>query len=249
MTASILILGGTSGIGVALARRFAARGARLVLAGRREHALQDQAVDLRVRGAAGVTVQGYDAAEVASLPGLFERALADLDGELDGVVLAHGVLIDGPSEPLDLDEIRRVVDVNFTSAVALLELAAAYFEPRGRGWIVGVSSVAGDRGRQSNYWYGSTKAGLTALLSGLRNRLAPAGVHVLTVEPGFVDTPMLQGRPGATSPLVASPDRVAGDILRALDRRRDVLYTPWFWRWIMAGVGAIPEPWFKRMRL
>src|SRR6516164_9862855 len=129
-----------------------------------------------------------------------------------------------------MNVLRQSLDVNFLSAAELLEIAAAYFEPRRSGFIAAISSVAGDRGRQSNYTYGAAKAGLTAYLQGLRNRLWRAGVHVLTVNPGFVDTPMTRGRINPNSLLVATPERVARDIDRALRRRRDVLYTPWFWR-------------------
>jgi short-subunit dehydrogenase len=142
-----------------------------------------------------------------------------------------------------------MIDVNYTSAVSLLGLAAAHFASKKTGCICAVSSVAGDRGRQSNFLYGSTKAALTAHLQGLRNRLFRAGVAVVTIKPGFVDTAMTWGLVNPASPLVASPKRVARDMARAIERRANVVYSPWFWRWIMAIIRAIPEPLFKRMKL
>ena len=133
--------------------------------------------------------------------------------------------------------------------MALLAPLANYLESRRRGYLAAISSVAGDRGRQSNYTYGAAKAGLTAYLQGLRNRLYRSGVHVLTIKPGFVDTRMTQGRVNPNSPLVASAARVARDIDRAIRRRRNVIYTPWFWRPIMLAVRALPEFLFKRLKL
>ncbi len=141
------------------------------------------------------------------------------------------------------------MEINLTSAVVLLSLFANYLEDRRSGYLAVISSVAGDRGRQSNYTYGAAKAGLTAYLQGLRNRLYRSGVHVLTVKPGFVDTPMTHGRVNPDSPLVASPARVARDIDWAIRRRRNVIYTPWFWRPIMLAVRLVPEFVFKRLRL
>ena len=145
--------------------------------------------------------------------------------------------------------IETLFRINLVSAAVILEQAADYFGRRGAGVIVALSSVAGDRGRQSNYLYGASKAGLTALLSGLRNRLHAKGVAVVTVKPGFVDTPMLYGRPLPASFLVASPDRVAADIVTAIERHRDVVYTPWYWRGIMAAIRLLPETLFKRLRM
>ncbi len=128
-------------------------------------------------------------------------------------------------------------------------MIADQLEGSGGGWIAVISSVAGDRGRQSNYVYGSAKGALSIYLQGLRNRLSRHGVHVLTIKPGYVDTPMIRGQAAAGSRLVATPERVAADIHRAIRRRRDVLYTPWFWRPIMLVVRSVPERIFKRLRL
>jgi short-subunit dehydrogenase len=158
-------------------------------------------------------------------------------------------MFDQAEAQADVQRIRRTYDVNLTSAASVLEPIAAHMAERGTGWIAAVSSVAGDRGRQSNYLYGSAKAGLTAYLQGLRNRVHHHGVDVLTIKPGFVDTPMTHGLLDPDSPLVASPDRVAKDIDRAIRRRRSKVYTPWFWRGIMAIIRNIPEAIFKRLKL
>jgi short-subunit dehydrogenase len=140
-----------------------------------------------------------------------------------------------------------MLDSNFTAAVSVLNLAADYFAARRGGFLCVLSSVAGDRGRQSNYLYGAAKGGLTVYLQGLRNRLSRSGVQVTTVKPGFVDTPMTYGKPGLF--LTATPERAARGILRAIRRRKDEVYVPGFWRWIMEIVRTVPECVFKRMKL
>jgi decaprenylphospho-beta-D-erythro-pentofuranosid-2-ulose 2-reductase len=139
------------------------------------------------------------------------------------------------------------MNANLTEAAMILEQFAAHFEARGSGFIVGVASVAGDRGRQSNYIYGASKAGFAAYLQGLRARMTKSGVRVLTVKPGFVDTKMTFGLPGLF--LVASPESVGRTIHRAVLRERDVIYVPWFWRWILLIIRLIPERVFKRLSL
>jgi len=148
----------------------------------------------------------------------------------------------------DDGELLRILNTNYTAAAVALNDLARYLAGRGApGGIIGIGSVAGDRGRRSNYVYGAAKGALALYLQGLRNRLADRGVHVLTVKPGFVDTPMTAGLQGLF--LVAPPARVARDIVRAYQRRRDVVYTPWFWRYIMLLIRAIPESRFKHLRL
>jgi decaprenylphospho-beta-D-erythro-pentofuranosid-2-ulose 2-reductase len=146
-----------------------------------------------------------------------------------------------------LNEARRILDTNFTGSALALNILANHFEQKRRGFICGISSVAGDRGRQSNYLYGSAKGGLTIYLQGLRNRLYHSGVHVITVKPGFVDTRMVFGK--AKLPLVATPQAVARDIYLAVKKRKNVVYVPWFWRYIMSMVGSIPEGLFKRLKM
>lgn len=249
LTESVLVLGATSGIARALALRLAGRGCRLVLAGRNRDELDRQAADLRLRHGVPVAVELFDALDFASHSSFFDRCVAACDGRLDGVVLCHGHLADQKQTETDFDAARRTIDINFTSAVSLLSLAANHFERQRSGFIAAISSVAGDRGRQSNYSYGAAKAGLSAYLQGLRNRLHRSGVTVLTIKPGFVDTAMTQGIVNPNSPLLVSPERVARDIDQAIRRRQDVLYTPWFWSPILRFIRAIPECVFKRMKL
>lgn len=245
MSERVLVLGATSGIARALCRVLAARGCTLVLAGRDTEELSRISRDLDVRYGATAEIARFDALEFDT-----HRKLTDkLAPTLDGVVLAYGYMTEQAETQQSFDEARRTIDVNFTSAVSVLEPIAAAFETRGSGWIAVISSVAGDRGRQSNYTYGASKAGLTAYVAGLRNRLCKAGVHVLTVKPGFVDTSMTQGKVDPNSPLMASPERVATEIDAAIRARTDVLYTPWFWRGVMGAIKSIPEALFKRLKL
>jgi short-subunit dehydrogenase len=251
---NILVVGATSGIARQLLRRLAAGEAGggatpgLILAGREIDELNRLSADLSARYGCPVATRRYDAADLDAAPAFFADAAGALPGGLAGVVIAHGWLPDPAASRSDPATIRRLIDINYTSAVLLLESAAAYFEPLRRGWICGISSVAGDRGRQSNYPYGASKAAFSAYLQGLRNRLHRAGVSVLTVKPGFVDTAMTWGLINPRSPLNVEPDRVAGDIVRAIRRRRNVIYTPWFWRIILGVLGSIPEWLFKRLR-
>ena len=147
----------------------------------------------------------------------------------------------------NLDAIRHTIDVNFTSAAVLLEQFAAYFAERRRGFLAVLSSVAGDRGRQSNYIYGASKAGLSAYLQGLRNRMYTLGVQVTTIKPGFMDTKMTFGLPGLF--LVASPEQAGRAIHQAIRKKKDVAYVPWFWRYIMLIIRHVPERIFKRMKM
>jgi len=170
-----------------------------------------------------------------------------LTPDLRGVVLAIGYLGDQRRAETDAGEARRILDTNLTGCVTALNVVAAHLARAGGGFVCALSSVAGDRGRQSNYVYGAAKAGLTAYLSGLRNRWAAAGVQVLTVKAGAVDTRMSAGAPGAA--LAVSPATVARAVVRAITRGRNVVYVPWFWRWIMLVIRTIPEPVWKRLKL
>lgn len=249
MSDRVLVVGATSGIARALCQILAKRGCRLLLAARDLDETTRLAADLRVRYQASVDVELFDALNFAEHPTFFERCLQLAEDDLTGLVICHGSLPDQAITQTDFAAARQAIDVNFTSVVSLLNLAANYLEPRQRGFLVAISSVAGDRGRQSNYTYGSAKGALSIYLQGLRNRLHPAGVQVLTVKPGFVDTPMTHGLLNPQSPLVAAPERVARDIDRAIRKRRDVLYTPWFWWFIMSIIRGIPESIFKRLKL
>jgi short-subunit dehydrogenase len=244
-----LILGATSGIGRALARRFAARGHALVLAGRDADEMQRLAIDLRIRYEVATAGLPFEATDFNQHPRFFADCNSALGDVVDGVVFCQGMLIEQAVIDHDFTQCRQMIDVNYSAAVSLLNLAAEHLIARGTGFICALSSVAGDRGRQSNFLYGSTKAALTTYLQGLRNRLSSTRVSVITIKPGFVDTGMTWGRLDPNSPLLADPDQVAAVIERAILRRRDVVYVPWFWRIIMAIIKAIPEPIFKRMKL
>lgn len=239
-----LILGARSAIADAVARALADDGWDLVLAARRSDGLEPVAADLRLRTGRQVHLLEFDAADLPSHGGLADRVRAAA-GPFHLAVCAVGA--DDPQAQGDTAALERVLMANFTGPAACLARLADDFEARGEGGLIGIGSVAGDRGRQSNYSYGAAKAGFAAFLSGLRNRLAGKGIHVMTVKPGFVDTPMTWGKEGMF--LVASPERVAADILRAWRARRDVLYTPWFWRWILLIIRLLPERIFKRLSL
>ena len=246
MSEAVLILGASSAIARAIASRLAQEKYHLYLAGRDVDELNLTAADLRLRFGVNATAFRFDATDFASHRPMFEQCLAGGD-TLAGVVLAQGYMAPQGDAQKDFELARRTVDTNYTASVSILELAAAHFEQRRSGFICAISSVAGDRGRQSNYIYGSAKAALTTYLAGLRHRLTPAGVPVITVKPGFVDTSMTWGLPGLF--LIASPEKVAADICRAIHNGKSEIYTPWFWRWIMLIIKSVPEPIFRKTKL
>lgn len=249
MSENIIVLGATSGIGQALCRVLARRGCQLILAGRSADKLKGLADELGGSDGPGMFTETFDALDPRSHPSLMARCFERFEGEVDGVILCFGYLPDSNKSREDPEELRRTIDTNFTAAGVILNLAAQHLETAGAGYIAAISSVAGDRGRQSNYAYGAAKAGLTVFLQGLRNRLAPHGVHVLTIVSGWVDTAMTKGLVNPNSKLVASPETVAIQIDRAIRRRRNLIYTPRFWRLIMAVVRMIPEGIFKHLRM
>ncbi|EKO37795.1 MAG: short-chain dehydrogenase of unknown substrate specificity [Solidesulfovibrio magneticus str. Maddingley MBC34] len=241
----VAILGANSDIALALARQLAAHDhASLVLASRDQDRLNAAAVDLAKDCDTDVAVRHFDALDFAGHAAFFDS----LDPMPDVLVLAFGLLGDQAAGQRDFAAARAVIDTNFTAAASILEIAADRFAKRGHGTIVGLTSPAGERGRKSNYLYGAAKAGLTTLLSGLRHRLAGSGVRVVTVIPGWTKTRMTAATP-TPERLTASPERVAGDIRKALHGKADVLYTPWFWRPIMALVRALPEKLFVKTNL
>jgi short-subunit dehydrogenase len=242
----VLIVGATSAIAEAVAREFARRGAALVLMARDPQRLQAVAQDLRVRGAASCDTLLFDARAPATHGELVQQVVDRLGG-LDVALIAHGTLPDQHACEQSTELLRDALAVNALSVMTLCTPLAQYLEAQGHGVIAVISSVAGDRGRRSNYVYGASKAAVTAFASGLRQRLYPKGVAVVTIKPGFVSTPMTAAF--AKHALWASPARVAGDIVRAIDRGSPVLYTPWFWRIIMALLRAVPERLFRRLRV
>lgn len=242
----VLITGATSAIAQATARLLAARGDKLMLCGRNESRLQSIADDLRTLGAAQVETFVMDARDRDQHATLLATS-TELLGGLDMLLLAQGTLSNQQQCQTDLDALYDEFDTNTLSVISLLTLAANQFEQQGHGSLITLSSVAGDRGRQSNYVYGSAKAAVSTFTAGLRNRLARKGVQVLTVKPGFVDTPMTaEFKKG---PLWASPETIAKGIIRAVEKGHDVAYLPGFWSLIMRVIRAIPEPIFKRLSL
>lgn len=247
MSKTILILGATSGIARAVAEQLAVEKNDLILTGRNLEELDKTAADLHVRYGIKTQVQKFDALDFDSHPAFFNACVQAAGGDLHGVVLCHGYMVSQAEAQKNFAEARRMIDVNYTSAVSLLNLAASYLEERKTGFLCAISSVAGDRGRQSNFIYGSTKAALNTYLEGLFNRLFKSGVAVINIKPGFVDTRMTRGLPGLF--LVAKPDRVGRDICRAIRWRKRVAYTPWFWWFIMTIVCNIPSFLFKRTKI
>jgi short-subunit dehydrogenase len=242
----VLLLGGTSGIGVAVASELAKNGAQIHLLGRNIVELERTAADLSLRHSCPVTFGEFVADAFETHAKCFSQA-ADTLGNIDVVVVSIGELGDQKQAEKDFNQAQRIIDSNYTGVVSFLSQAANYLEAKGSGTIIGISSVAGDRGRKSNYTYGSAKAALSAYLQGMRARLCKSGVHVLTVKPGFVDTKMSFGKPGMF--LVASPESVAKVIIKAANKKQDVIYVPWFWFWIMLIIRCIPETIFKRLKL
>lgn len=242
----VLILGATSAIAEQTARLFAARGDRLFLVARNADRLQAMCEDLRVRGAHACELRVQDLADQGQHAALLDEARQKLNG-LDVVLIAYGTLGDQAASQQSVEVTLQELQTNCLSVLSLLTLLANHFEQQQSGCIAVISSVAGDRGRQSNYVYGTAKGALTIFLQGLRNRLSKANVQVLTIKPGFVDTPMTRDfRKGL---LWAKPAQIAQGILSAIDRRKDVIYLPFFWRYIMLIIKSIPEKIFKRLSL
>lgn len=243
----VLIIGATSAIAHAAARLWAAQGAALFLVGRNAVRLEANAADLKVRGAVQVATHVMNATDDAAHAPLLAAALAALGG-IDIALIAHGTLPDQRACELDLALLRAEIETSGVSVCLLAQLLGNHFAARGGGTLAVIGSVAGDRGRQSNYVYGAAKGLVARFLEGLRNRLAKSGVQVLTIKPGFVDTPMTAEfeKKGL---LWAQPEAIAAGILRAIDKGRDVVYLPWFWRFIMLVIRHIPERVFKRLSL
>jgi len=242
----MLIVGATSAIAEATAREFAKRGDALFLVGRSIKRLQAIAQDLKIRGASAVYAHVLDVRDTAAYGPMLDEAAAAMGG-LDTALIAHGTLSDQGECERSVETLLDEFQVNALSTMAFCTLLANRFVTDQRGVIAVISSVAGDRGRQSNYAYGSAKSAVTAFTSGLRQRLAKHGVKVVTIKPGFVDTPMTAAFKKGLA--WASPASVACDIARAIIRGTPVIYTPGFWRPIMCVIRSIPEFIFKRLSL
>ncbi|MBI1219669.1 MAG: SDR family oxidoreductase [Rhodobacteraceae bacterium] len=241
---AVLILGGRSDIGLAIAHAFAAAGHPVMLAARGPETLEADRADLALRHGVTVTLHAFDALDTAS-HAAFVDALPSLPAIAVCAVGAMGVQAKDEHDPAAAIAVMRA---NFEGPATILAILADRFEARGRGTLVGISSVAGERGRATNYIYGAAKAGFTAYLSGLRNRLAKQNVHVLTVLPGFVATRMTAGM-DLPARLTATPAAVGAAVLHAVERKRNVIYVKPVWRLVMAVIKAIPEPVFKKLKL
>lgn len=246
MSETVLILGATSGIARGAAIALASRGRNLILAGRDEEELQRIASDLAIRYNITAHVRLLDISAVDGHEE-FVNSLLHQGELLAGVLCAIGYLGEQEEAFSNADEASLIMTQNYTGPVLLLDRLAHLMIPNRAGFIVGIASVAGDRGRQSNFIYGSAKGGFGLYLQGLRNRLFREGIQVLTVKPGFVDTAMTYGMPGMF--LVAQPEDVGEGIVRALEKGKDAVYLPGFWRYIMLIIRSIPEKIFKRLGL
>jgi short-subunit dehydrogenase len=244
---NILIFGATSGIAESVARIYASKGARLFLVARNAQKLDSVAKDLTVRGAADVGVFVMDANDTGRIVEMVETAWRRLE-RIDLALVAHGSLPNQERSQADVYYAMQEFQTNAGSFIACLTALAEGFERQANGTIAVIGSVAGDRGRSSNYLYGAAKAAVDAFASGLRARMFKVGVRVLTVKPGFVDTPMTRDL-SLPAAFVVSADRVAREISKSVESGKDVLYTPWFWRIIMLIIKLIPESLFKRMKL
>jgi short-subunit dehydrogenase len=240
----VLIIGAKSDIAQAVAREYAKHDFDLYLAARNPEELEGFANDITVRTQQTVKIAELDILDYESHQAFYDQ----LEEKPLGVISAVGYLGDQPKAQSDFNEAQRIIDTNYTGVVSLLNIIANDFKQRRSGFIVGISSVAGDRGRKSNYIYGSAKAALTAYLSGLRNRLYEAQIQVLTVKPGFVATKMTSGM-DLPEKLTAQPEQVAEDIYKAQQKGKSVIYTKWIWKYIMMIIRNIPEFQFKKMSI
>ncbi|MDG4650556.1 SDR family oxidoreductase [Roseibacterium sp. SDUM158017] len=241
MNKPVLILGAASGMARAIARAFAAGGHDIMLAARNVSRLEDDRADLATRHGVEVTLHEFDALALETL-GDFVAGLPELPHVAVSAIGAMGTQQENAADPTAGAMVMRA---NFEGPAAILAHLANAMEARGSGTLVGISSVAGERGRSSNYVYGSAKAGFTAFLSGLRNRLAKKGVHVVTVLPGFVATAMTEGM-DLPERLTAQPEEVGAAVLKAVRTGRNVIHVRPIWRIVMMVIKSIPEPVFKK---
>jgi decaprenylphospho-beta-D-erythro-pentofuranosid-2-ulose 2-reductase len=241
---TILILGAASDMAVAIAKKYAQQGNAIQLAARGVQRLKALQSDISIRYNTTCTVHEFDAVNFASHQAFFDS----LPIKPDITICVFGYLGENETARADWKESERIIHTNYTGAVSILNVVSNYYAAQKKGTIVGISSVAGERGRQSNYIYGSAKAGFTAYLSGLRNRLFREGVHIATIQPGFVYTRMTEN---LTLPplLTAQPEAVAEVVYKAAEKKKNVVYVKWFWRWIMLIIKSIPEFMFKKLKL
>jgi short-subunit dehydrogenase len=242
--ATVLILGATSDMGVAIAGKFAENKYNVQLAARNPDQLKPAQSDIKIRYNVDCTLHAFDALQFSSHENFFNRLIP----KPDVTVCLFGVMDDELTAFDNWNITERMIDTNFTGAVSILNVAAKYYVKEKKGTIVGISSVAGERGRESKLIYGSAKAAFSAYLSGLRNKLYKQNVHVISVKPGFVYTRMTENM-SLPKLLTAYPAEVANAVYKAVQRKKNVIYVKWFWRYIMLIIKYIPEFQFKKMSL
>ena len=247
MHKNILIIGATSAIAESVARLYAIDKANFYLIARNEPRLTTMAHDLKIRGAASVVVATFNIDDFSTHQAIIDKAYEALN-TIDIVLIAYGSLPDQKAMEKSAADTINACNTNALSVISFLTILANRFEEQKNGTIAVITSVAGNRGRQSNYVYGASKAMVSVFLQGLRNRLYHSKVNVLDIKPGFVDTPMT-AHIQKGGPLWAQPNEIAKDIVKAIEKKKDILYTPFFWRYIMLIICSIPECLFKRGKL
>ncbi|MBL7856235.1 MAG: SDR family oxidoreductase [Cyclobacteriaceae bacterium] len=241
---TVLILGAASDVAMACANEYAKKGNNLFLGGRNMDQLAINANDLQIRYQVKAKAVFFDALAFDTHAAFYQQ----LGERPDITICVFGLLGDQKVSATNWEECKRVIESNYVGAVSILNVVANDYERVKQGTIVGISSVAGERGRQSNYIYGSAKAGFTAYLSGLRNRLTTSGVTVLTVKPGFIYTKMTEGLK-LPKPLTAKPEDLGRAIAKAVEKKKNVIYVLPIWRLIMLIIRTIPEGIFKKLKL
>jgi len=241
---TVLILGATSDIGIAIAKKFAAEKYNIQLAARKPSQLDALQSDIKIRYQVDCTIHAFDALQYSSHAVFFEG----LNPKPDVTISIFGVMDEEEDAFNDWNIAQRMINTNFTGAVSIFNIASKYYISLKKGTIIGISSVAGDRGRASKLIYGSSKAALNAYLSGLRNQCFKDNVHVMTVKPGFVYTRMTEHLP-LPKLLTSTPAEVADIVYDGFEKKKNVIYVKWFWRYIMLIIKNIPEFQFKKMKL
>lgn len=245
---SVLVLGSVSAVGRAIAHEFAKDGYSLLLADIETEENERIAKDIRIRYRVFCDTLFFDASDIDSHPAFLEKVVEKANGIPEGLVICFGYMPVQESAQKDFKLVKRTIDINFTGAVSILERVMGKFEERNHGFAIVISSVAGDRGRKSNYIYGSTKGALTRYLEGLQHRLSSTRVRVLLVKPGFMDTAMTYGL-NLPPRFLASPEEAGRAIYRAWKKKKQVVYVKWFWRYIMLIIQHLPRFVFHRTQL
>jgi decaprenylphospho-beta-D-erythro-pentofuranosid-2-ulose 2-reductase len=239
-----LILGAASDMAIAISEKFASEGYDIQLAARNVIRLEPLQSDLAIKYTSRVSIHEFDALEYDT----HETFFKELEPKPEVTICVFGLLGENEKAVEDWTQASKIIHTNYTGAVSILNIVATYYASRKEGVIVGISSVAGERGRQSNYMYGSAKAGFTAYLSGLRNSLYSKGVHVVTVQPGFVYTKMTENI-ALPKLLTAKPAEVAEAVYSAVKKKKNIVFVKWFWKYLMMIIRNIPEFIFKKLKL